>query len=48
MPLRSGPIASDGLLPWLANMLPETHLARISKRLKVWTRRNPENDVPGF
>nr|WP_314093708.1 type II toxin-antitoxin system HipA family toxin [uncultured Shinella sp.] len=35
MPLRSGPIAADRLLPWLANLLPETHLAEIGQRLKV-------------
>lgn len=35
MPLRSGPVTADGLLPWLANLLPETHLAEIGQRLKV-------------
>ncbi|OOO17896.1 type II toxin-antitoxin system HipA family toxin [Agrobacterium pusense] len=35
MPLRSGPIAADRLLPWLANLLPETHLVEIGQRLKV-------------
>jgi len=35
MPLRSGPVGSDRLLPWLANLLPETHLAEIGQRLKV-------------
>ncbi len=35
MPLRSGPVAADRLLPWLANLLPETHLAEIGQRLKV-------------
>ncbi len=35
MPLRSGPVAADRLLPWLANLLPETHLTEISQRLKV-------------
>lgn len=29
MPLRSGPVAADRLLPWLPNLLPETHLAEI-------------------
>lgn len=35
MPLRSGPVAADRLLPWLANLLPEAHLAEIGQRLKV-------------
>ncbi|MCD1633975.1 type II toxin-antitoxin system HipA family toxin [Martelella mediterranea] len=35
MPLRSGPIGPERLLPWLANLLPETHLAEIGFRLKV-------------
>ncbi|SCB21824.1 HipA N-terminal domain-containing protein [Rhizobium miluonense] len=35
MPLRSGPVTADRLLPWLANLLPETHLAEIGQRLKV-------------
>ncbi|MFN3509224.1 MAG: HipA N-terminal domain-containing protein, partial [Allorhizobium sp.] len=35
MPLRSGPVGADRLLPWLANLLPETHLAEIGQRLKV-------------
>lgn len=35
MPLRSGFVAADKLLPWLANLLPETHLAQIGQRLKV-------------
>ncbi|WP_137136898.1 type II toxin-antitoxin system HipA family toxin [Rhizobium sp. FKY42] len=35
MPLLSGPVAADRLLPWLANLLPETHLAEIGQRLKV-------------
>ncbi len=35
MPLHSGPVAADRLLPWLANLLPETHLAEIGQRLKV-------------
>ncbi|MFT4184632.1 MAG: type II toxin-antitoxin system HipA family toxin [Rhizobium sp.] len=35
MPLRSGPVAADRLLPWLANLLPELHLAEIGQRLKV-------------
>jgi len=35
MPLRSGPVEADRLLPWLANLLPETHLAEIGQRLKV-------------
>ncbi|WP_349436414.1 type II toxin-antitoxin system HipA family toxin [Pararhizobium sp. A13] len=35
MPLGSGPVGADRLLPWLANLLPETHLAEIGQRLKV-------------
>ena len=35
MPLRSGAVGADVLLPWLANLLPETHLAEIGQRLKV-------------
>ncbi|WP_180897407.1 type II toxin-antitoxin system HipA family toxin [Martelella soudanensis] len=35
MPLRSGTIGPERLLPWLANLLPETHLAEIGQRLKV-------------
>lgn len=35
MPLRSGPVTAERLLPWLANLLPETHLAEIGQRLKV-------------
>lgn len=35
MPLRSGTIEAARLLPWLANLLPETHLAEIGQRLKV-------------
>lgn len=35
MPLRSGPVPAERLLPWLANLLPETHLAEIGQRLKV-------------
>ncbi|GAJ96679.1 type II toxin-antitoxin system HipA family toxin [Rhizobium rhizogenes] len=35
MPLQSGPVAADKLLPWLANLLPELHLAEIGQRLKV-------------
>ncbi len=35
MPLRSGTINADRLLPWLANLLPESHLAEIGQRLKV-------------
>lgn len=35
MPLRSGPVTADRLLPWLANLLPETRLAEIGQRLKV-------------
>lgn len=35
MSLRSGPVGAERLLPWLANLLPETHLAEIGQRLKV-------------
>lgn len=35
MPLRAGPHGAALLLPWLANLLPETHLAEIGQRLKV-------------
>lgn len=35
MPLRSGPVVAERLLPWLANLLPETHLSEIGLRLKV-------------
>lgn len=35
MPLRTGPVGAERLLPWLANLLPETHLAEIGQRLKV-------------
>ncbi len=38
MPLRSGSVGADRLLPWLANLLPETHLAEIGQRLKVSPR----------
>ncbi|WP_234907338.1 HipA N-terminal domain-containing protein [Rhizobium rhizogenes] len=38
MPLQSGPVAADKLLPWLANLLPELHLAEIGQRLKVSPR----------
>jgi len=38
MPLRSGPVGADRLLPWLANLLPEAHLAEIGQRLKVSPR----------
>ncbi|MQX50460.1 HipA domain-containing protein [Sinorhizobium medicae] len=33
--MRSGTVGADRLLPWLANLLPETHLAEIGQRLKV-------------
>lgn len=35
IPLRSQSAGADRLLPWLANLLPETHLAEIGQRLKV-------------
>lgn len=35
MPLRSGGFGAATLLPWLTNLLPETHLTEIGLRLKV-------------
>jgi len=35
MPLRSGSVSADRLLPWLANLLPETHIVEIGQWLKV-------------
>lgn len=35
MPLNGGPYGSDRVIPWLANLLPETHLAELGLRLKV-------------
>lgn len=35
MPLRTGPYAADQIMPWLANLLPETHLSEIGQQLKV-------------
>lgn len=38
MPLHSGPVAADRLLPWLDNLLAGPHLAEIGQRLKVSLR----------
>lgn len=35
MPLNGGPYGSDGILPWLANLLPEAHLTELGLMLKV-------------
>ncbi|WP_275789465.1 type II toxin-antitoxin system HipA family toxin [Pararhizobium gei] len=35
MPLRSGSYGADRVMPWLANLLPETHLSEIGQRLKI-------------
>lgn len=35
MPLGGGPYYGDRVLPWLANLLPEAHLAELSLMLKV-------------
>lgn len=35
MPLNGGPYASERIVPWLANLLPETHLTELGLRLKV-------------
>lgn len=35
MPLRSGPYGADQIMPWLANLLPETHLSEIGQQLKI-------------
>lgn len=35
MPLRSGTYGADRIMPWLANLLPETHLSEIGQRLKI-------------
>lgn len=35
MPLRSGTYGADRVMPWLANLLPETHLSEIGQRLKI-------------
>lgn len=35
IPLQSTPVGAERLLPWLANLLPETHLAEIGQQLKV-------------
>jgi serine/threonine-protein kinase HipA len=35
MPLRSGPYGPERVMPWLANLLPETHLSEIGQQLKV-------------
>lgn len=35
MPLRSGTYGPERVMPWLANLLPETHLSEIGRQLKV-------------
>lgn len=35
MPLRSRTYGADQVMPWLANLLPETHLSEIGQRLKI-------------
>lgn len=35
MPLRSGPYGAEQIMPWLANLLPETHLTEIGQQLKI-------------
>jgi serine/threonine-protein kinase HipA len=35
MPLRSGRYGAEQVMPWLANLLPETHLSEIGQQLKV-------------
>lgn len=35
MPLRSGVYGPDLIMPWLANLLPETHLSEIGQQLKI-------------
>lgn len=35
MPLRSGTFDAGTVMPWLANLLPETHLSEIGQQLKV-------------
>lgn len=35
MPLRLEPYGADAVVPWLANLLPETHLQRIGQILRV-------------
>lgn len=35
MPLRSGTYGAERVMPWLANLLPETHLSEIGQQLKV-------------
>ncbi|UXS03210.1 type II toxin-antitoxin system HipA family toxin [Agrobacterium tumefaciens] len=35
MPLRSGTYGPEQVMPWLANLLPETHLSEIGQQLKV-------------
>jgi serine/threonine-protein kinase HipA len=34
MPLGSGPFPAEKFMPWLANLLPESHLSEISQQLK--------------
>ena len=35
MPMRAGSHGSERVMPWLANLLPETHLSEIGQQLKV-------------
>ena len=35
MPLNGGPYGSNRIVPWLANLLPETHLTELGLQLKV-------------
>ncbi len=35
IPLRSGTYGAEQVMPWLANLLPETHLSEIGQQLKV-------------
>jgi len=35
MPLHAGSFGASMVMPWLANLLPETHLSEIGQRLKV-------------
>ena len=35
MPLDGGPYGADRVLPWLANLLPETHLTELGLQLRV-------------
>lgn len=35
MPMRAGSYGAERVMPWLANLLPETHLSEIGQQLKV-------------